>query len=597
MPKNPSNALPAAQRVSRARKPSYDRVMGHRFLLVATLVFILCADLRADTDVQILINQLAHPDAGMREQAAEELTAMGADARPALRKALKHPRPAIADAARELLMKLPLSRPTDPIEAVRLLSRYGELDPDQRTERLHNLLVHPNADVREVGLRVIPDESTDDVIWRALASAPIDETWKKLLKDTKPDGQHPAIVHLLARIAAENDDDARADELYTLMLDREVEHPTATADQLSFAISQLREHARTKTQIARVAKYLSHLIALGGDEATSQEPLLDLLLLHARNGPLPGLMRDLAMAQRNSNLATSLATAELARRLGVGTPAQVIADSALSTHNLSTEQAWSLHEGGFWLMKAGNRDLAERALMLCALTADDGADYNFIAGNANLRLYDLYSASERHLEAAQRLDKALDLFGDNVSLQITRGKHAEAWPVNEARASAIWHLYKHAIQQKDPAEAQRRAVQLMNHDTADMSIFLEVLPTLEEHAKPNEIEGYFDRCFNAQMAKLKETPDDPLRKNDLAWLCARAHRKLDIAYDNAKAAVAAKPNEAAYLDTLAEVCFRLGKISEAIRLEEKALSLQPDQTFMKEQLDRFRQAATTRPTD
>lgn len=558
---------------------------------------VLTAGVHAGTDVQILINQLAHPDAGMREQAIEELTEMGADARPALKKALDHPRPAIADAARELLMKLPWSRPTDPQQAKSLLDRYGELPPDDRAEKLHGLFTHPDPNVRKVGLRVIADETGDVVIWRGLAVGDVDEIWKTLLKDAKPEGQHPAIVHLLARLADQNHDDARAEELYTLLLDREVAHPTATVEQLNGAIAWLRDRAKTPAQIARLTKYLSHLIALGADDETAKEPLLDLLLLHARHGPLPGVLRDLATAQRSPDLATRLATAHLLRRLGADTPAQVAEESALASRDLTTEEAWALHEGGFWLMKAGNRALAERALLLCALTSEDGADFNYAAGNANLRLYDLYASQGRHLEAAQRLDAALDLFGENVSLTVTRGNHAEVWPIHDARAAATLHRHKHALKQNNPAEAQRLAMQLLDQGTSDMGIFLDVLPTLEEHAKPEQIDAYFDRCFDAQMEKLKQTPDDPLRKNDLAWLCARSHRKLDIAYENAKAAVAAKPNEAAYLDTLAEVCFRLGKISEAIRLEEKALSIQPGETFMQEQLERFRQAATTRPAD
>jgi len=59
--------------------------------------------------------------------------------------------------------------------------------------------------------------------------------------------------------------------------------------------------------------------------------------------------------------------------------------------------------------------------------------------------------------------------------------------------------------------------------------------------------------------------------------------------------VALMPNDAAILDTLAEVNFRMGNAKDAVRFETQASSLEPDDPFMKKQLARFKATAATRP--
>jgi predicted Zn-dependent protease len=63
---------------------------------------------------------------------------------------------------------------------------------------------------------------------------------------------------------------------------------------------------------------------------------------------------------------------------------------------------------------------------------------------------------------------------------------------------------------------------------------------------------------------------------------------LEQAERNAERAIGAKPENYAYLDTAAEVKFRLGKVEEAIALEERALALKPGDEFIEGQLRRFR---------
>lgn len=77
--------------------------------------------------------------------------------------------------------------------------------------------------------------------------------------------------------------------------------------------------------------------------------------------------------------------------------------------------------------------------------------------------------------------------------------------------------------------------------------------------------------------------------NSLAWLMSRTHRELDEALDLSKEAVKRSPDNAAYLDTLAEVYFHLKNRDKAVELQKKALEhvRNPDRKFMQERLKRF----------
>ena len=74
-------------------------------------------------------------------------------------------------------------------------------------------------------------------------------------------------------------------------------------------------------------------------------------------------------------------------------------------------------------------------------------------------------------------------------------------------------------------------------------------------------------------------------------MSARCGQKLDEAVRLADEAVAASPDNSAYLDTAAEAHFRNGDARGAVRLETRALELRPNDVFMKGQLEKFQRAA------
>ena len=71
----------------------------------------------------------------------------------------------------------------------------------------------------------------------------------------------------------------------------------------------------------------------------------------------------------------------------------------------------------------------------------------------------------------------------------------------------------------------------------------------------------------------KENPDDISVCNDLGYLYADQGKKLKQAEMMIRKAVAAEPENAAYLDSMGWVLFKLGKFKEAVVSLEKASKL------------------------
>jgi len=82
-------------------------------------------------------------------------------------------------------------------------------------------------------------------------------------------------------------------------------------------------------------------------------------------------------------------------------------------------------------------------------------------------------------------------------------------------------------------------------------------------------------------------PDCALLHNNLAWTAARCGRRLDEAQQHAQRAVELDPDNASYVDTLAEVYFQRGDRESALRHSRRAAELRPGDETLQRQLKRF----------
>jgi tetratricopeptide (TPR) repeat protein len=95
------------------------------------------------------------------------------------------------------------------------------------------------------------------------------------------------------------------------------------------------------------------------------------------------------------------------------------------------------------------------------------------------------------------------------------------------------------------------------------------------------------RYVDFHREHLAKWPKDAMFHNNLAWLLARTDRQLPEALEHATKACQLRPDEPTYLDTLAEVQFRLKDFDAAIATAEQCLKLEHKDPHAQRQWNRF----------
>jgi uncharacterized Ntn-hydrolase superfamily protein len=99
-----------------------------------------------------------------------------------------------------------------------------------------------------------------------------------------------------------------------------------------------------------------------------------------------------------------------------------------------------------------------------------------------------------------------------------------------------------------------------------------------------------ERVGEALKRALARGEKDASNLNGLAWICATNGVFLNEALQAAERAVELEPKSSGILDTLAEVHFRMGHADKAIEVETRALAIDPNDRYLTEQLNRFKNA-------
>ena len=120
-----------------------------------------------------------------------------------------------------------------------------------------------------------------------------------------------------------------------------------------------------------------------------------------------------------------------------------------------------------------------------------------------------------------------------------------------------------AVAKHDEKETGRRLEQLLELKPTDADIAIDVVPILRQRGRSLDADLLFKWSYDPAKKDLDAHPEDPQRLNELAWLCAKCDRDLPEARVWAQEAVKLAPDDAAILDTLAEVNFHLGRPDEA----------------------------------
>lgn len=158
--------------------------------------------------------------------------------------------------------------------------------------------------------------------------------------------------------------------------------------------------------------------------------------------------------------------------------------------------------------------------------------------------------------------------------------------ISYTRAFRAFILEAIANNNRELADTLYRTVHRCTPQEIDMPII--VIPFAEKAFGKEFADSWFDLYYQPMLNHLKEFPNDPLIGNNTAWFAAKCNRNLETAWSLASKVVASDPTST-YLDTLAEIEYRLGRVERAIELSELCRGLEPKDKQHREQLKRFRE--------
>ena len=124
----------------------------------------------------------------------------------------------------------------------------------------------------------------------------------------------------------------------------------------------------------------------------------------------------------------------------------------------------------------------------------------------------------------------------------------------------------------------------------DITLAIDVVPELERRGNKARADELYNEAMRSQEAALAKYPDSANHHNNAAWLAVNCERDAEKALAHARKAVELQSKNPAYVDTLAEVQFRQGKVDEAIVTMNRCVELQPRTARHREQLERFEAA-------
>jgi uncharacterized Ntn-hydrolase superfamily protein len=140
---------------------------------------------------------------------------------------------------------------------------------------------------------------------------------------------------------------------------------------------------------------------------------------------------------------------------------------------------------------------------------------------------------------------------------------------------------------KEPIRELRRVFQI--HEAQKLAeAHLRFAEAYESSGRKDLARMERERVGEALRRALARGERDASNLNGLAWVCATNDVFLQEALEAAERAVSLEPKNSGILDTLAEVHFRMGDSGKAVEVESRALAVEPNDPYLKDQLARFR---------
>jgi tetratricopeptide (TPR) repeat protein len=547
-----------------------------------------------DDPARSAVAALGSGDPARRDQAVKTLLALGADARHAVFEATRSDDPETRTRASELLLKLPWYLPDDSPEVRRLLDGYGHADVEKRKEIVDSLskLARHGHDAL---LRLIVEEPSDDVKWAIAAVVRLEFRDDVLAGFRKLDTGVPN-APLLATVghAWLPTDVARGAALLRQALELDRDRPADDGGEVEAAYDRLQNLALLDGNFDEVARLLRQRADRGGvdEDGEPTQAAFDLFAAHANFGPLAGFDNDVRLFRdRLADPRIMFALGKVYQRTGQRLLAQAVFRAAYASDTIFIDNRFVR---GDFLFRQGWLDLAQGEIAaVFDLAADHSTEQVRATGattpeidnaNAHFRLSQIAAARGDDLAAARGMQKALELH--DLARGQLRGATEQALFQN-----VDWHYLRAARASGDREKVSALLEGLTGVPIANPDIANDVVPLLRAAGRNDEAKTTFDQVYESLKAAYNHSADHPMAKNNLAWLCARCGERKEEALKLALDATRAMPDNAAFLDTLAEAHFQLGHYDQAARIEARVVTARPGDHFLRAQLQKFTDAA------
>jgi tetratricopeptide (TPR) repeat protein len=148
---------------------------------------------------------------------------------------------------------------------------------------------------------------------------------------------------------------------------------------------------------------------------------------------------------------------------------------------------------------------------------------------------------------------------------------------------------------KDRARAISMLEELHGLFITDGVLADDFFPMVRKAGLEKELAGWFAKSWEKLSAVIEKYPASDNTRNTAGWLAARACLNLEEAEKHMIAALEQNPDQAAYLDTMAEVQFAKGDRKAALQWSSRAISFYPLTTppsdiMIRKQHERFKNA-------
>lgn len=215
------------------------------------------------------------------------------------------------------------------------------------------------------------------------------------------------------------------------------------------------------------------------------------------------------------------------------------------------------------------------------LTVAVGWFRSYVMGNVYLRLARLKARQKDYATAALYYEK------DVVSLFRTTAQFVDPKAYLTVPELARTYRIRALLGggKVDEAMAEVRAGLAVLPGNVELA--LGVVPDLDRAGKKKEADEVYGKVKAAYESALKDYGTSPDLRNGLAWTMVNCNRDLEEAKKHAEKAVAGAPKSAGYIDTLAEIHFRMKDRAKALELMKQCAALEPANPYFRKQLERF----------